>query len=83
MVVGLHVIHAVPEVKSVLESLHRVLVPGGSLLVVELDGSDWEHTPGSLWTDMVFGGFSEWFGYTDGGIIRRSLRTVGSVSPDQ
>ena len=75
IVVGLHVIHAAPEVKSVLESLHRVLVPGGSLLVVELDGSDWKHTPGSLWTDMVFGGFSEWFGYTDG-------RNHPSVSPD-
>ena len=75
MVVGLHVIHAVPEVESVLESLHQVLVPGGSLLVVELDGNNWEHTPGCLWTDTVFGGFSEWFGYTDG-------RNHPSISPD-
>jgi len=74
IVVGLHVIHAAPEVESVLESLHQVLIPGGSLLVVELDGSDWKHTPGSLWTDMVFGGFSEWFGYTDG-------RNHPSISP--
>jgi len=75
IVVGLHVIHAAPEVESVLESLHRVLIPGGSLLVVELDGSDWKDTPGSLWTDMVFGGFSEWFGYTDG-------RDHPSISPN-
>ncbi|KAF9650882.1 hypothetical protein BDM02DRAFT_3185038 [Thelephora ganbajun] len=74
IVAGLHVIHAAPEVESVLASLHRVLIPGGSLLVVELDGSDWKHTPGSLWTDMVFGGFSEWFGYTDG-------RDHPSISP--
>jgi len=75
IIVGLHVIHAVPEVEDVLGSLHRVLVPGGSLLVVELDGSDWKHTVGTLWSDMVFGGFSEWFGYTDG-------RDHPSVSPD-
>ena len=75
ILVGLHVIHAVPEVEGVLESLQRVLVPGGSLLVVELDGSDWKHTVGTLWTDMVFGGFSEWFGYTDG-------RDHPSISPD-
>jgi len=75
ILVGLHVIHAVPEVEGVLESLHRVLVPGGSLIVVELDGSDWKHTVGTLWTDMVFGGFSEWFGYTDG-------RDHPSISPD-
>ena len=75
MVVGFGVLHAVPDVESVLESLHRVLLPGGSLLVVELDGSDWKNTPGSLWTDMVFGGFSEWFGYTDG-------RDHPSISPD-
>lgn len=75
IVVGLDVIHAAPDVESVLESLHRVLLPGGSLLVVELDGSNWKTTPGSLWTDMVFGGFSEWFGYTDG-------RNHPSISPD-
>ena len=75
ILVGLHVIHAAPEVESVLESLHRVLIPGGALIVVELDGGDWKHTPGSLWTDMVFGGFSEWFGYTDG-------RDHPSIPPD-
>ena len=74
IVVGLHVIHAAPEVEAVLKSLHRVLIPGGSLLVVELDGSDWRRTPGSLWTDVVFGGFAEWFGYTDG-------RDHPSISP--
>ena len=74
MIVGLHAIHAAPEMESVLVSLHSVLIPGGSLLVVELDGSDWKHTPGCLWTDVVFGGFSEWFGYTDG-------RDHPSISP--
>ena len=76
VIVGLGVIHVVPDVKNVLESLYRVLVPGGYLLTVELDGSGWEHRPGSLWTDMVFGGFSEWFGYTDG-------RSHPSIVPEE
>jgi len=75
VVVGLHVIHAASDVESVLKSLYRVLIPGGSLLLVELDGNDWKHKPRSLWTDVVFGGFSEWFGYTDG-------REHPSISPD-
>lgn len=75
IVVGLQVIHAAPDIESVLKSLHRVLLPSGSLLVVELDGSDWKHTRGSLWIDAVFGGFSEWFGYTD-------ARDHPSISPD-
>ena len=75
VVVGLDVIHAAPEVERALESLYQVLIPGGSLLVAELDGRDWEYKPGTLWTDTVFGGFSEWFGYVDG-------RHHPSISPD-
>ena len=66
MVVGLDIIHAAPEIERALESLHHVLIPGGCLLVVELDGRDWQYKPGTLWTDTVFGAFSEWFGYADG-----------------
>ena len=36
------------------------------MLVCELDASAWKRTPGSLWHDMVFGSFAEWFGSTDG-----------------
>lgn len=36
------------------------------MLVCELDASAWKQTPGSLWHDMVFGSFAEWFGSTDG-----------------
>jgi SAM-dependent methyltransferase len=75
LIVGLDVIHAVPDISNVLKFLHRVLIPGGSLLVVELDGTDWKSIPSALWADVVFGGFSEWFGYADG-------RDHPSISPN-
>ena len=61
-----YVIHTAPDLAVALKSLRRLLVPGGCLLVCELDASAWERTPGSLWHDMVFGSFAEWFGSTDG-----------------
>ncbi|KAJ7708733.1 hypothetical protein B0H17DRAFT_1030700 [Mycena rosella] len=66
VVVALHVLHAVPDVHSCLSSLQSLLVPGGSLFVVELDGTSWETKAGSVWFDCIFGSFPEWFGYADG-----------------
>ncbi|KAJ7484906.1 hypothetical protein B0H11DRAFT_1163748 [Mycena galericulata] len=63
MVVALHVLHAAPSIKPCLTSLHNLLVPGGCLLTVELDGTAWVDNPGSLWMDFIFGSFTEWFGY--------------------
>ncbi|KAJ7801502.1 hypothetical protein B0H14DRAFT_2895228 [Mycena olivaceomarginata] len=63
MVVALHVLHAAPSITPCLTSLQNLLVPGGCLLTVELDGTAWVDNPGSVWTDFIFGSFTEWFGY--------------------
>lgn len=65
IITAFYVIHAAPDLAQTLRSLLRLLVPGGCLLVCELDASAWKQTPGSLWHDMVFGSFAEWFGSTD------------------
>ncbi|KAJ7505787.1 hypothetical protein B0H11DRAFT_1707695, partial [Mycena galericulata] len=65
IVVSLHVLHAAPDLHASLASLKTLLIPGGSLLTVELDGTSWGAFPGSVWMDCIFGCFSEWFGYTD------------------
>ncbi|KAJ7493888.1 hypothetical protein FB451DRAFT_1491404 [Mycena latifolia] len=64
-VVALNVLHAAPIIKACLTSLHNLLVPGGCLLAVELDGTSWVDNPGSVWLDCIFGSFPEWFGYDD------------------
>ena len=66
VITAFYVVHAASDLASTLESLRRLLVPGGCLLACELDASAWKRTPGSLWHDMVFGSFAEWFGSTDG-----------------
>ena len=66
VVIAFHFVHTVAHLAPALESLRQLLVPGGCLLICELDGSAWKQTPGSLWYDMVFGSFPEWFGGTDG-----------------
>ncbi|KAJ7690500.1 acyl transferase domain-containing protein [Mycena rosella] len=66
VIVALHVLHAVPHIQTCLLSLQSLLVPGGSLLVIEIDGTSWDERPGSVWHDFVFGSFSEWFGFADG-----------------
>ncbi|KAF8128037.1 hypothetical protein K438DRAFT_2141448, partial [Mycena galopus ATCC 62051] len=67
MIVALHVLHAASNVKACLVSLRDLLVPGGCLLTVELDGTSWTNTnnPGSIWSDTVYGPFAEWFAFTD------------------
>jgi len=76
IVTGLHVLHAVPNIAEVLASIRTLLVPGGSLFVVELDGTRWEKVSGALWHDTIFGSFAEWFGSMDG-------RNHPSLSPGQ
>lgn len=66
VITAFYVVHAAPDIAATLKSLRQLLVPGGCLLVCELDASAWKQTPGSLWHDMVFGSFAEWFGGTDG-----------------
>ncbi|KAJ7659556.1 hypothetical protein DFH06DRAFT_1402502 [Mycena polygramma] len=66
IIVALHALHVAPTVATSLSSLQNLLVPGGSLLVVELDGNSWPKKSGSVWLDCVFGCFPEWFGYADG-----------------
>jgi SAM-dependent methyltransferase len=52
----------VTDVPFTLSSLQRLLVPGGSLLVAELDGSSHKNEkPGSIWMDTVFGSLPGWF----------------------
>ncbi|KAJ7447113.1 hypothetical protein B0H11DRAFT_1745206, partial [Mycena galericulata] len=62
VVVSLHVLHAAPDLAACLASLRQLLVPGGILLTVELDGNGWASKPGSIWFDCIFGSFPEWFG---------------------
>ncbi|KAJ7673945.1 hypothetical protein DFH06DRAFT_751727 [Mycena polygramma] len=66
IIVALHTLHVAPIVEASLGSLQNLLVPGGSLLIVELDGNSWPEKSGSVWFDCVFGSFPEWFGYADG-----------------
>ena len=66
IIMGLHALHATPDIGGVLASLRTLLVPGGSLLVVELDGTCWEKVSGALWHDATFGFLAEWFGSTEG-----------------
>ncbi|KAF8209510.1 hypothetical protein K438DRAFT_1960508 [Mycena galopus ATCC 62051] len=65
MVVALHVLHAAPSMPACLAALQNLLVPGGCLLAVEHDGTAWVDNPGSVWTDFIFGSFTEWFGFVD------------------
>ncbi|KAJ6518275.1 hypothetical protein C8R47DRAFT_1312711 [Mycena vitilis] len=65
IIVALHVLHAAPNVNACLASLQKLLVPGGCLFTVELDGTCYPNAPGSLWSDAVFGPFAEWFAWTD------------------
>ncbi|KAJ7832642.1 hypothetical protein B0H14DRAFT_2591918 [Mycena olivaceomarginata] len=74
IIVTSHVLHVAPDIRSCLSSFQGLLVPGGSLFVVELDGTSWGEKVGSVWFDCVFGAFSEWFAFADG-------RTHCTMSP--
>ena len=76
IIVSLHGLHAMPDIATALSSLYTLIVPGGSLFVVELDGTCWEKVSGALWHDVIFGSLAEWFGSTDG-------RSHPSLSPGE
>jgi acyl transferase domain-containing protein/NADPH:quinone reductase-like Zn-dependent oxidoreductase/SAM-dependent methyltransferase/acyl carrier protein/short-subunit dehydrogenase len=58
LILGTNVIHAVADVKAALQHLHELLVPGGSLLFVDVA------TP-HLWLNAVFGLTAGWWRFTD------------------
>ena len=57
-VIGTNVLHAVADVRETLKSIHTLLVPGGTLLFMDVA------TP-QLWTESVFGLTSGWWHLTD------------------
>jgi acyl transferase domain-containing protein/NADPH:quinone reductase-like Zn-dependent oxidoreductase/SAM-dependent methyltransferase/acyl carrier protein len=58
LVIGTNVVHAVSDVRVALRNIHDLLVPGGSLLFVDVA------TP-HLWLNAVFGLTSGWWRFTD------------------
>ena len=58
LILGTNVIHAVSNVRSALRNLHDLLIPGGTLLFVDVA------TP-HLWLNAVFGLTSGWWRFTD------------------
>ena len=57
-IVGTNVLHAVADVRASLRSVHGLLVPGGTLIFMEVA------TP-QLWTESVFGLTSGWWHLKD------------------
>lgn len=57
-IVGTNVIHAVADVRVTLKMLHELLVPGGTLMFMDVA------TP-QLWTESVFGLTQGWWHLTD------------------
>jgi len=58
LIVGTNVLHALSDLRSGLQNLHSLLVPGGSLLFMDVANPQ-------LWTDAVFGLTSGWWRFTD------------------
>ncbi|EPQ58589.1 ketoacyl-synt-domain-containing protein [Gloeophyllum trabeum ATCC 11539] len=66
VILGLHVLHAAPDLRAALKTINNLLVPGGLLIITDFDGRHWlQHSPGTLWYDFLFGSFAEWFNYAD------------------
>lgn len=57
-IVGTNVLHAVADVRVTLKMLHQLLVPGGTLMFMDVA------TP-QLWTESVFGLTPGWWHLTD------------------
>lgn len=72
VITAFSVLHVAADIVSTLKYLRSLLVPGGCLLVVDLDGNAWDasaspdRNAGTLWYDFVFGCFSEWHSFEDG-----------------
>ena len=66
VITAFNVLHVVEDLASSLDVLAGLLVPGGCLLIGDLNGDSWKsRAPGSIWFDFIFGSFAEWFSYTD------------------
>ncbi|KAJ8483173.1 hypothetical protein ONZ45_g14697 [Pleurotus djamor] len=71
IIVGFDVLHATMDIQRTLASLHDLLVPGGHIGVIELDGESFaKEASGSLWMNFVFGSFQQWFGVLNDDALR-------------
>ncbi|PWW77168.1 hypothetical protein C7212DRAFT_362830 [Tuber magnatum] len=62
IVVGLNALHTFPSLKIGLLFVESILLPGGCLMLVEVDRRVPESTtPGMIWLDFIFGGLKGWF----------------------
>ncbi|KAG0134018.1 hypothetical protein HOY82DRAFT_668760 [Tuber indicum] len=62
IVVGLNTLYTLPSLKIGLLSIQSILLPGGFLILTELDRRVPEGIkPGLIWLDYVFGGLEGWF----------------------
>ncbi len=59
MILGLDVVHATPDVAGALTNLHGLLVPGGTLALIETIAGD-------RWLNLVWGLTEEWWRGADG-----------------
>jgi acyl transferase domain-containing protein/acyl carrier protein len=58
VIIGLDVVHATPDLDVTLRNLRRLLVPGGTLQLIET-------LPPARWNTMVWGLARDWWSYTD------------------
>lgn len=57
-IIGTNVLHAVADVRATLKNLHELLVPGGTLMFMDVASPQ-------LWTESVFGLTQGWWHLTD------------------
>ncbi|MBE2181581.1 MAG: SDR family NAD(P)-dependent oxidoreductase [Chthoniobacterales bacterium] len=58
IIVGTNVLHAACDIRAALGRLHRLLVPGGTLMFMDVASP-------RLWTESIFGLTSGWWSLTD------------------
>ncbi|CCM00452.1 uncharacterized protein FIBRA_02484 [Fibroporia radiculosa] len=61
IVVAFDSLHSCSDIRTVVTNLRKMLVVGGYLSVIELDGDSFSRsTIGTKWMEFVFGSFCEW-----------------------
>ncbi|HEY9228563.1 MAG TPA: polyketide synthase dehydratase domain-containing protein, partial [Gemmatimonadaceae bacterium] len=63
LVIAINVIHATEDLSATLRRVHRALVPGGTLLMLEVAGLE-------RWIDITFGLTEGWWRFTDTALRR-------------
>ncbi len=58
LIVAANVVHATPDVAATLDTLRALLIPGGTLAMIEIT----RHPP---WLDVIFGQTRGWWAFTD------------------